>query len=213
MRRTRLVDAVGLLAAAVLAAWIGVGCEKLDDSGGVSITPSSVTLTQSSNSVHFTASVDSNMFFTTPLEWYVSDPSLGAIEYQSGTEATYRRTPVNGVNTVIVKVPSGAEGLATVQQVSDAGTTNEHADAISISPANPELSGSVNTVQFTASGINGSLSLPLSWGVSNSKLGIIASQAGYDAVYLRLDFTPGNVNIVTVTDHRGAGGVTYVTQQ
>ncbi len=51
-----------------------------------------------------------------PLEWSVSDPSLGAIIESSGRRAAYVRTSRAGMNIVTVRDQYGSEGFAVVEQ-------------------------------------------------------------------------------------------------
>jgi len=51
-----------------------------------------------------------------PLEWSVSDPSLGSIREASGDRAVYARTGKKGMQIVRVKDQYGAEGFAVVNQ-------------------------------------------------------------------------------------------------
>jgi hypothetical protein len=62
----------------------------------------------------------------------------------------------------------------------------------------------------TAAGGLQTLSLPLAWVVSNSRLGYILSSSGQQAVYVRTSAT--GVNTVTVRDQYGAQGYATVTQ-
>lgn len=97
---------------------IVVGCERLKDQGDtISINPPSVTLSLDQPTVTFTAVASSNSLFSVPLEWSVSDPSLGIITASAGNAAVYTRSAKDGNNLIIVKNPGNEEGIASVQQV------------------------------------------------------------------------------------------------
>lgn len=111
----------GLIGAAVGLAciWIMVaGCEttKTADSA-IAVTPSSMTLTGVHASVTFTAVVGTNTTLVLPLNWSVSEPSLGHILNSVGLSAVYESEGGAGNNTVIVRDQANAEGMAVVNQL------------------------------------------------------------------------------------------------
>jgi len=114
---------IGMLGVAVvmmaMAALIWTGCESAGGTGGIGLTPSSVTLGGSSSNatsvVVFSAQV--NGALALPLEWRVSNSDLGNILSYSGSNATYRaNTGKTGENVVTVTDQYGNEGSAVVKQ-------------------------------------------------------------------------------------------------
>ena len=105
--------------AGILAvAWLLAGCEGSSTNRGITLSPSSVALTNRTGAVTFTAAaVDTNQTLFLPLEWQVSDPSLGRIVSSFGITAVYEGFGGQGNNTVIVKDQSDSEGVALVQQL------------------------------------------------------------------------------------------------
>ena len=112
--------ATGCLVAAIMAmgAWMWTGCESAGNTGGISISPSSVVLGGSSNVTRvasFTATVSDALAL--PLSWRVSTPDLGTIISASGSNATYKANPgMTGDNVVTVRDQYGNEGSAVVSQ-------------------------------------------------------------------------------------------------
>lgn len=101
------------LGAGVLA-WTLTGCEEATDTAGVSVSPSSVTLTASNNTAQFSATTSGDLAL--PLEWSVTDPGLGGISYHAGSNAVYTRTSASGDNIIIVVDQYGRQGMASVHQ-------------------------------------------------------------------------------------------------
>ena len=108
-------------AALILGAAFWSGC---DSAGTVAltITPSYVDLSTDSlsNSVPYRSQTftvtDGLRTLSLPLEWAVSDPSLGSIASAGGDSAAYVRTDSGGDNSITVRDQYGAEGVATVHQ-------------------------------------------------------------------------------------------------
>ncbi|AKJ64830.1 hypothetical protein [Kiritimatiella glycovorans] len=97
------------------------GCEPDDDEvrGELPVTPATTTLTGDEKTVILTADVsigDTNPEpIVYPLEWSVSDSSMGSIVAQSADKATYTHTSRGtGGNTIMVRDGLAREGLATV---------------------------------------------------------------------------------------------------
>ena len=89
-------------------------------SGPLTLTPSSIILTNASESVIFSATLSNaaNTSSLLPLQWQVTDSSLGSIVQASGLQATYvRNGSAAGNNTVVVRAADGsAQFGALVQQ-------------------------------------------------------------------------------------------------
>ncbi len=91
-------------------------------------------------------------------------------------------------------------------------TTESSDTVITVTPASPELKGSLAIQTFTASGVaSNELALPLIWTVSNPNLGVIRSTAGLSAVYESTGKV-GN-NIITVRDQGQAEGMATAIQR
>ena len=95
------------------------GCETSKGTSGLDVSPSAVTLTDSTNSVTFEVTNVGTNTLALPLDWVVANASLGAISGASGTKATYVRSAANGVNTITVYDQYDNEGYAIVTQTDD----------------------------------------------------------------------------------------------
>ena len=110
-----------LLGAMSLAVAIGLtllGCDTTETTdSALSVTPSSVVLTNAADTVAFTAaSGGTNATLVLPLVWTVSDDSLGIIKSSAGVTAIYESKGKVGNNTVTVRDQGQAEGIAMVNQ-------------------------------------------------------------------------------------------------
>ena len=97
------VCVVAAMAIMGVALWMGAGCEKTEGTNGLEITPSTWTLggSNANASVELTALVSSPLAL--PLVWSVSNPALGTIVSQSGSNALYSSN-ANSVGTNVVAV-------------------------------------------------------------------------------------------------------------
>lgn len=188
------------LVCVVSGVWLA-GCEPAKGTKGLSITPSSVTLGASSNTVTFVADNVASNGLALPLSWSVADGELGSITHSSGLSATYRRTSRDGENTVIARDQYENEGYATVRQTSVLGTT----ERLTLSSANTRLTTSTNTTTITVSGGTG----PYSWWVDNESIGTVSHAGGASAVYTGKS---NGSNAIHVEDANGAAGSIGVTQ-
>jgi len=108
-----------LVVMVAMAALIWTGCESAGGTGGVGLSPASVTLGSGSSNltsaVVFSAQVNGSLAL--PLEWRVSNSVLGNIVSHSGSNATYQaNSGKTGDNVVTVKDQYGNEGSAVVTQ-------------------------------------------------------------------------------------------------
>lgn len=108
----------GLLCAGLLLALGLAGCEPDDDDvrGELEVEPASTWLEGEEGSVMLTASVgEETEPIVYPLEWSVSNPSVGRIVSQSADRAVYAYDrPVEVLNVVTVRDQLGREGIAMV---------------------------------------------------------------------------------------------------
>ena len=112
--------------ALVAAVLLTVGCEKVTTTAVLVVTPPSAQVLPE-GTVTFTASLpeaereERQLYF--PLTWTLADPALGTLTSGAGNTAIYEAGTGTGVNTVIVRDQSGAEGMAAITQAdeSDAG--------------------------------------------------------------------------------------------
>ncbi|MDI6774537.1 MAG: hypothetical protein QME60_03960 [Verrucomicrobiota bacterium] len=105
--------ALGLAAAGL------TGCEQGNGLDELNLAPSSATLFHDNNGVDFVVEGDTNATrdsLALPLEWSVSDASLGVILYYSGWTARYRRNAADGENTITVENQFGQKGHAVIRQ-------------------------------------------------------------------------------------------------
>jgi len=100
--------------AAVLCGFFLAGCEDGAGTSGLTVSPSSVTLSGTSNTVTFTVTSNSLRELSFPLVWTVQNSAMGRILESAGSTAVYFSHGVGGVNIVTAQDQYGAEGLATV---------------------------------------------------------------------------------------------------
>lgn len=106
-----------LTASCVAALLLGAGCEETTTVQGITLEPSSATVTDANGSVVFTAVQPTNRVYIAPLEWSVSDPTRGSVSASGGATGVYKRNGnTSGSNAVIVRDQTGAEGVAAVNQ-------------------------------------------------------------------------------------------------
>ena len=94
------------------------GCEEGDPDRWLTISPAEIVLNDETATVTFVANVTTNddAGFATPIEWRMTDPTLGAFIGGSGNSIIYGRYPETGVNVITAEDPYGAEGTAIVTQ-------------------------------------------------------------------------------------------------
>jgi hypothetical protein len=115
MKAQACVLAAGL---AILAGWwLATGCDSNSGSESIiAVTPASATLSGEGSTATFTASGSTNMTMVLPLEWTVSDASLGRILDSAGVTAVYESFGGAGNNTIHVRDKADAEGFALIIQ-------------------------------------------------------------------------------------------------
>ena len=103
-------------AVVTLGALAIVGCENTSNGTVITVTPSKVELSGDVVTEVFTASPasDKTTLFL-PLQWKVSDATLGVID-GAGWTAVYRRTGNVGVNVITVSDQAESDGTAVVTQ-------------------------------------------------------------------------------------------------
>jgi hypothetical protein len=105
-----LAVVAGLAAVAVMS-----GCDSAEGIDGISLSPASVTLSGGTNAVAFSAQTKSALAL--PLEWSVSDGSLGFVTRSSGSNAVYTANRgKTGTQVISVRDQYGNEGFASVVQ-------------------------------------------------------------------------------------------------
>jgi hypothetical protein len=119
-----------------------------------------------------------------------------------------------------------AAAAISVAYLAGCETTDDYDTSLTVTPASVTSQTYPESVTFTVGGSSGTttnttsevmnatlgtLSLPVTWSVSDSRLGSIASSSGNQAVYLRTRST--GINIITVIDQYGAQGMATVNQQ
>lgn len=195
----------------LLNACLFSGCEPAEGLDGLTINPSSATLTPStSNTVIFTVAQVITNELAYPIEWSVSDGSLGSITASTANSAVYKSTGKNGNNTIKAKDQYGNEGVATVTQTSDSYTLT-----LTASPSSLNSTSTVCTVT-----VSGGVA-PYSWSVSDSSAGSIsgsgssvmytASRAGSNAITVTDEYGMSASIAITRTDSSSSGGTTTPT--
>ncbi len=119
MKKLLFPGSVISLVALAAALFLTCGCETGGDTVALTVTPSYVDLTTSGTNLTQTQTFTVTgglRELSLPLEWRVSNQSLGAIAEAGGTTASYITTGVSGDNSIIVEDQYGAEGVATIRQ-------------------------------------------------------------------------------------------------
>ena len=123
---------MGLLLGAMLGVLIGTtGCESTESAEDVitvAVDPAGGVLTGDNATATLTASLantDTNSLeeLVLPLEWRVSNGSLGSIANSAGLSAVYISNGNEGANTITVTDQIGRSGLAAISQVKAAATS------------------------------------------------------------------------------------------
>jgi hypothetical protein len=194
-----LLSCLGALSVIIVVPMLQVGCEEAPGLDGLTVSPSSVTLSTNSQVQTFAVVGGiTNQALALPLTWSVSAANLGTITSSSGLNAIYRRTTVNGVNTITVRDQYDNEGYATVTQTAAAYSLTLTASPTSISV------NEASTITITSTGSQA----PYVWSLSSGPGSVTGS--GQSAVYTS---TTAGSAVITVTDANGASGTVGITIQ
>jgi hypothetical protein len=208
MKKTMLTAGWGALAAAVLTVLVVApfGCEELDGLIALEIEPAYVDLTPSSNVVEFVISTNSRGGdLGLPIEWSVTDASLGRIIGSSGYSAYYVRLAPTGINTVIARDQYDNEGYATVRQM-----VEQYGLTLTATPETvpPGTASTLITVERGDDGTGGTA--PFTWTVLYPQFGSIVSGQGSDTAVYISNGQRDTVNVITCTDAYGVSGSVIV---
>lgn len=188
-----VLSAVVMLGLSMLA-----GCESANGLAGVQLSPSSATISPTSNSVTFVATLNvTNTTLALPLTWSLANGSLGRIVGSSGLNAVYVGNGQAGNNVITVKDQYGNEGAASITQVSNGYTLTLAASPASLNPG-------TNACTVTVTGGTA----PYSWSIGDSSLGSI-SGSDSSAVYIS---SRAGSNVITARDANGVSGSISITQ-
>ena len=151
----------------------------------LSIDPTRAALNSNDVTQVFTASGGTGTY-----TWTLSSTNYGSLS-SSGNQATFTASGVAGSVTVTITDSSGDSASATITY------SGEDADgdtvAHSISPSSATMSGTQNTIEFTARGGTS----PYSWYVSSTILGNVNEDSGTVVKYTRsTNNAAGNTNHV-----------------
>ncbi len=184
-----------------------MGCDSSTDSRhALTISPKEVTLDLNEQSKRYqefsvtdTTNPNPSNDVAAPIQWRVSDSSLGAIIRTTGITALYERTDKQGVNIISAINAYGDEGFATITQ--EAGTYT-----VSISGLASIAAGQSRATLTASGGVE-----PYEWFVQDSSAGVIISGgASPTAVYESR--RPGD-NVVHARDANGALGTHNIRQE
>ncbi len=98
---------------------VGLGCDRTETDRSMTVSPSNARLLWQ-ESITFTVSLPDNaaedreLYY--PLEWSVSDPSMGYLQRIGGDSVVYVAARRSGPNSILVRDPFGAEGVASIVQ-------------------------------------------------------------------------------------------------
>ena len=218
------------------AALFMTGCDEAEGLETILISPSDTEMTTREHSIWLTASfpgatkqngddtnstttvnvgdpVDPDDILHLPLEWDVTNPSLGQVIEAGGTSALYVRNPSLGVNTIVVRDQYDNEGYAKIRQKVEqyrleltavSGTSSNNSSAAYI-PV-----GQVTATIRVSSAIGGDgPTAPFTWSVLFPTRGYIQAGQGSDTVVFRANALSG-YNVVQCTDAYGVVGTIVV---
>lgn len=121
--KTKWIQAIVAVAAVAVAGGLMAGCDDAETDSALQIVPANSVITGQGTTLFLTASdpdaVDAsatnlNDMAILPLQWSVSNPTLGRILSSAGYNAVYESHGGRGQNIVIVTDRFGREGLAVV---------------------------------------------------------------------------------------------------
>lgn len=183
-----------------VGAMLQTGCEEAEGLDGLTIDPSSATLTTNGQTVVFTVTGGiTNRTLALPLSWSVSDGSLGQILNSSGYSATYQRNgDALGSNTITARDQYENEGYATVRQTRIGYSLELTASATSIEV------GQAATITISTD----SAQSPYAWELLSGPGTVTGSSGSKSAVY-----TSGvaGTAVIKATDVNGASGTIGMT--
>jgi len=196
MKRTlSLLSLFGALAGILVFSMLQAGCEEASGLSGLTIDPSSATLSTNGQMVVFTVTGGiTNQALAVPLIWTVSNGALGQILFSSGMSATYQRTAVDGVNTITARDQYDNEGYATVNQTAASYSLELSATATTI-----EI-GQATTITITTVGSTA----PYNWTLRSGPGTVTGDSGSKSAAYTS---TVAGTGVIQVTDANGASGV------
>ncbi len=186
---------LGAFSGILVFSMLQAGCEEAKGLDGLTLDPTGATLTTNGQMVVFTVTGGiTNEALAVPLTWTVSNDALGSILFNSGLSATYQRTTVNGVNTIVVRDQYDNEGYATVNQsaatysleLSSTATEIEIGEAVTIT---------ITTADSTA---------PYEWTLSSGPGTVTGDSGSKSAAYTS---AAAGTGVIQVTDANGASGV------
>ena len=187
----------------VLTGILLTGCDDTDGTDGLTITPSSVTMTSEDTTKSFEVTGGiTNMDLALPLTWTSSNDGLGSITHSDGLSAVYTRGSANGNNTITARDQYGNEGYASIKQ-----TAATYSLTLTASPASIPDGSNTSTVSTTEP--EGALA-PYTWAVTSGSGSIIGGQGTTVAVF---QSSGEGVSVVTCTDANGASGAVSITQE
>jgi hypothetical protein len=202
MKRTlSLLSLFGALAGILVFSMLQTGCEEAKGLDGLTIDPSSATLSTNGQMVVFTVTGGiTNEALAVPLTWTVSNGALGSILFSSGLSATYQRTSVNGVNTITARDQYDNEGYATVNNTAASYSLELSATATTIEV------GQATTITITTAGSTA----PYNWTLRSGPGSVTGDSGSKSAAYTS---TVAGTGVIQVTDANGASGVIGIVVQ
>lgn len=204
----RLVLGVACVCVVVMVAAVFMsGCDEATGLILLGIEPAYVDLTPGSNLVEFVISTNSQgSELGLPLEWIVTDSSLGRIVGSGGYNAIYVRFGPNGVNTIIARDQYDNEGFATVRQMVD-----QYGLTLTAAPEVIPGGSTLSTITVTRDGTTEDGTAPFTWTTLYPENGIIISGQGSDTAIYRSN-AGQSVNVVQCTDANGVTGSVAIQQ-
>ncbi|MBT7065138.1 MAG: hypothetical protein HN919_02460 [Verrucomicrobia bacterium] len=190
-----------------VAAVFTSGCDEATGLILLGVEPAYVDLTPGSNIVEFVISTNSRgSELGLPLEWIVTDPSLGRIVGSGGYSAIYIRFAPNGDNTIIARDQYDNEGFAVVRQM-----VEQYGLTLTANPDAIQPGQDVSTITITRDGGDDDGTAPFTWTTLYPGEGVIIAGQGSDTVIYRSN--RAGMNVVQCTDAFGVIGSVIVLQR
>ena len=207
MKRIALFAAAALMVVSVGICFSLSGCETAEGLKGLVVEPGYVTLTPSSNLVVLSVSSNSLGALSLPIEWSMTDSSLGTLMSQSGNQVIYQRSAANGQNVIIARDQYESEAYVTIEQIV------EQTLLVLTATPNP-IPGDEDTTSIVVEGGE----LPYTWWVADRGRGsIISSGFGLGNVAIYRSEAGDNAdenrsNVVHCEDANGSVGTIAILQ-
>ena len=179
------------------------GCEEAKGLSGLTLDPSSATLTPDSLTLTITVTSSSatNNDLALPIAWSVADASLGSVTHNGGVTAVYRSSGAIGVNVVIARDQYDNEGFTTIRQ-----SASTYSIVLTASPGTTIEVGTAATISIDGTDATG----PFTWRLLTGPGAVTGGTGSRSAVY---SSSVTGTGVIQVTDGNGVQGTVAIVVQ